>query len=74
MEMASLCLEPPASFQFSHPVEWPYTIEEVFLTISTSLRPFSREDVQQISALIYCMGDEAEDMLAFINISEDDRN
>ena len=70
--MASLRLEPPASFPFSRPDEWPHwkrRFEQFRLASGLS----AEEDVRQISALLYCMGDEAEDTLASTNVSEDDR-
>ena len=70
--MASLRLEPPASFPFSRPDEWPQwkrRFEQFRLASGLS----AEGDVRQISALLYCMGDEAEDMLVSTNVSEDDR-
>ena len=70
--MASLRLEPPASFPFSRPDEWPqwkWQFEQFRLASGLS----AEEDVRQISTLLYCMGDEAEDTLASTNVSEDDR-
>ena len=46
------------------------TVEVAIWTISTTFRP---EDIKQISALLYCMGDEAEDTPASANVSEDNR-
>ena len=70
--MASLCLEPPASFPFSRPDEWQHwkrRFEQFRLASGLS----AEEDPRQVSALLYCMGDEAEDTLASTNISDDDR-
>ena len=70
--MASLRLEPPASFPFSRPDEWPQwkrRFEQFRLASGLS----AEEDVRQISALLYCMGDEAEDTLTSTNVSEDAR-
>ena len=65
--MASLHLEPPALFPFSCPDEWSQwkrQLEQFQLASGFS----AEEDV-----LLYCMGDEAEDMLTSTNVSEDDR-
>ena len=70
--MASLRLEPPALFPFSRPDEWPQwkrRFEQFRLASGLS----AEEDTRQISALLYCMGDEAEDTLVSTNISEGDR-
>ena len=70
--MASLHLEPPALFPFSCPDEWPQwkrRFEQFQLASGLS----DEEDTRKISALPYCMGDEAEDTLVFTNISEGDR-
>ena len=70
--MASLRLEPPASFPFSRLDEWQHwkrRFEQFRLTSGL----LAEENPCQVSALLYCMGDEAEDTLASTNISEDDR-
>ena len=70
--MASLRLEPPASFPLSWPDEWSQWKRQIEqFRIASSL--LAKEDTRQISALLYCMGDEAEDMLVSTNISEGDR-
>ena len=66
--MASLRLEPPASFPFSRPDEWQHwkrRFEQFRLASGLS----AEEDPRQVSALLYCMGDEAEDTLAVPRIS-----
>ena len=70
--MASLRLEPPASFPFSHPDEWPQWKQQ-FEQFRLASGVSTERDVRLISALLYCMGDEAEDIFASTNISEDDR-
>jgi len=57
---------------FSRPVEWQHwkrQFEQFRLASGLS----AEEDPRQVSALLYCMGNEAEDMLASTNISDDDR-
>ena len=70
--MASLRLEPPASFPFSRPDEWPQW-KRRFEQFRLASGLLAEEDTHQISALLYCMGDEAEDTLVSTNISEGDR-
>ena len=70
--MASLHLEPPASFPFSHPDEWPKWKQQ-FEQFRLALGVSTERDIRLISALLYCMGDKAEDIFASTNISEDDR-
>ena len=70
--MATLHLEPPASFPFSHPDErqhWEQRFQQFKLASGLS----AEENSRQVNTLLYCKGNQAEDMLAFMNISEDDR-
>ena len=70
--MASLRLDPPTSFLFSRPDEWPHwkrRFEQFRLASGLS----AEGDTRQISTLLYCMGDEAEDTLISTNISEEHR-
>ena len=70
--MASLRLDPPTSFPFSRPDEWPHwkrRFEQFRLASGLS----AEGDTRQISTLLYCMGDEAEDTLISTNISEEHR-
>jgi len=69
--MANIRLETP-SFPFSRPDEWATwkrQFEQYRLTSGLS----SEDDKCQISVLLYCMGEEAEDILVSTNISDDDR-
>jgi hypothetical protein len=68
----SISLKPPNAFNFRSPDEWPKWCKrfEQFRTASG----LSKEDeVRQVSTLLYCLGEEAEDVLASANITEDDR-
>ena len=71
--MASFRLEPPASFPFNRPDEWPQwkrRFEQFRLASSLS----AEGDVRQISTLLYCMGDEAEVTLVSTNITTERSN
>ena len=53
--MASNTIAPPSLFKFKSPEEWPKWVRRFErYRISTEL--------QQINTMIYCMGDEAEDI------------
>lgn len=55
-------IAPPASFRFKNPEEWPkwlWRFERY--RISTELN--KKDEVQQINTMIYCIGDEADDIL-----------
>ena len=70
--MANLHLKFPSSFPFSRPNEWPSwkcRFEQFCLASGLS----TEDDLRQISALLYCMGEEAEDILNSMNISNSDR-
>ena len=70
--MASLPLEPPASFPFSRPDEWQHW-KRRFEQFRLASGLLAEEDPRQVSALLYRMGDEAEDTLVSTNISDDNR-
>jgi len=69
--MANIHLETP-SFPFSRPDDWP-TWKRRFEQYCLALGLSSEDDKSQISVLLYCMKEEAEDALIFTNISDDDR-
>ena len=66
--MASVCLQPLSSFDFKTPDEWPRWKQ---FRLASGLS--AKDDDRQVSTLLYCMGDNAEDTLASINISNADR-
>ena len=70
--MASVQLQPPSSFDFKDPDSWPRwkrRFEQFRMASGLS----GEDDLKQVSALLYCMGEDAEDMLSSTNVSEDDR-
>ena len=70
--MASVRLQPPLSFDFRNPDEWPRwkrQFEQFRLASGLS----AESDDRQVSTLLYCMGENAEDILVSTNISDDDR-
>ena len=62
---------PPEPFIFARPEEWPKWIRrfEQF-RLATGLKTKSEE--KQISTLIYCMGDDADDILRSFRLSQED--
>ena len=70
--MASVRLQPLSSFDFKMPDEWPRwkrRFEQFRLALGLS----AEDDDRQVSTLLYCMGEDAEDTLTSINISAADR-
>ena len=70
--MASIPLKPPTSFNFRNPDEWQKWrkhFEQFRLASGLS----QENEPRQVSTLLYCLGEEAEDVLASANITEDDR-
>jgi len=70
--MASINLRPPASFDFSKPEEWRKwkTRFEQF-RLASGLSGESGE--RQVSSLMYCMGENAEEVLATTNITNEQK-
>lgn len=70
--MDSIHLEPPSPFNFQMSDEWPRwkrCFEQYRLTSGLS----STGNERQVSTLLYCMGETAEDTLNSTNIMTDDR-
>ena len=68
--MASLQLQLPAAFQFSKPEEWKkWKSRFEQFRLASGLAEASEE--RQVSSLMYCMGGDAEDILATTDISEE---
>ena len=70
--MASLRLQPPTQFDFKNLDEWPRWKRRFEQFRLASGLPDESND-RQISTLLYCMGEEAEDILRSTNITEDER-
>ena len=68
--MASLRLQPPDPFNFRNPDEKWKRRSEQFRSAS-GLE--SEGEQRQVSTLLYCLGEEADDVLTSTNISEEDR-
>ena len=70
--MASLQLQPPDPFNFKKPDEWPRWSKR-FEQFRVASGLSAEDDTRQVCTLLYCLGNEAEDVLRSTNISEDDR-
>ena len=65
-------LSPPPPFPFDSPDLWPKwkrRFKQYRVAAGLSKEPEER----QVSTLLYCLGEEAEDILVSTNISEDQR-
>ena len=70
--MASLRLQPPSAFSFRTPDEWPRWKKhfEQF-RLASGLSGEGQE--KQVSTLLYCMGEDADDTLTSTNITAAER-
>ena len=71
--MASVRLQPPSPLDFRTPDEWPCW-KRRFEQFRQAPGLAAEDDSRQISTLLYCMGDNAEDTLASTDISCADRS
>ena len=70
--MASIRLQPPSPFDIKDPdlwLRWKHRFEQFRLASGL----FTEGDPKQVSTLLYCMGEDAEEMLSSTNISEENR-
>ena len=70
--MVSLPLQTPEPFDFKQPDEWSRWSKR-FEQFRVASRLNSENDNRQVCTLLYCLGNEAEDVLRSKNISEEDR-
>ena len=70
--MASVPLQPPHPFNFRKPDDWPKW-KRRFEQYRLASRLLGESDARQVSTLLYCLGEEAEDVLMSANASEEDR-
>ena len=70
--MTSVPLQPPHLFNFHNPdnwLKWKRRFEQHRLASGLP----GESDARQVSTLLYCLGEEAEDVLMSANASEEDR-
>ena len=66
-------LSVPAAFSFDTPVDWPKWKRRFHQHHHASGLSQESEE-RQVNTLLYCLGEEAEDILASTNIGETERN
>ena len=72
MASSSVRLQPPEPFNFKSPDEWPRWRRR-FLQFRDASGLGDEGQQKQVSTLLYCMGESAEDVLTSMDISADDR-
>ena len=70
--VASFQVPPPEKFTFSNPEDWSKWISRLERFLSASGLK-EKGDESQVNTLIYCMGEEADDILRSFQMSEDDK-
>lgn len=65
-------ITPPETFNFSHPSEWPKWIRR-FERFHIATGIDSKPEDYQVNSLLYAMGDAADDVLAVLPLSADDK-
>ena len=70
--MANLRLQPPDPFNFRKPDEWGKW-KRRYEQFRTASGLANEGETRQVSTLLYCMGEEAEDVLTSTGISDEDR-
>ena len=70
--MAQLQLQPPAPFNFRNPDDWQRWRRR-FENFRVAAGLATTTAAQQVSTLLYCLGEEAETVLASTGLTEDER-
>ena len=68
----NVSLKPPGRFDFKCPDAWPKW-KRRFQQYLTATGLDKEEDAREISTLLYCLGEESEDVFTSTNITEADR-
>ena len=71
--MAQLHLQPPDSFNFKAPDDWPrwhWWFKQLWVALGLAKDSAKK----QVSTLLYCLGEEAESVLNLTNIMEEDKS
>ena len=64
-------LQPPDPFNFRNPHDWPRW-KNRFQQVRDASELSSESDSKQVSTFLYCLGEEAESVLASTAITPDD--
>ena len=70
--MATYQITAPENFNFNRPEEWPRWIRK-FERFRLASGLSEKEEASQVNALIYTMGDDADDILGSLGLSEEDK-
>ena len=66
-------LQPPNPFDFKRPDEWSKWKRRFEQYFHASGLAASKDEERQVSTLLYCLGEEADDVLSSTNISTEER-
>ena len=69
---AGIHLQPPESFNFQTPDEWPRWRKR-FEQFRIALGLGSKSEDQQVNTLLYCLGEESDDVLTSTGITDEER-
>ena len=67
----NVSLQPPPTFSFDEPDEWPKWRRR-FEQFRVASGLSKKDEIRQVSTLLYCLREEADDILASTNITDDD--
>ena len=70
--MATMNIDPPKPFNFSDPDDWPRW-KKRFQQFCEASGLSTGSKTRQVSMLLYCLGEDADDILTSTNISEEER-
>ena len=70
--MATYQITAPENFNFNCPEEWPHWICK-FKRFHLASGLSEKKEASQVNALIYTMGDDADDILGSLGLSEEDK-
>lgn len=68
---ATFTIQPPEPFHFGKPLEWTKWIRR-FERFRQASNLTTNSEESQVNTLIYCMGDEADDVLRGLKLSDAD--
>ena len=72
MATSTLCSKPPENFDFAKPDQWSKW-KKCFEQFASASGLDKDQEARRISTLLYCLGEEADDVLSSTNITSDDR-
>ena len=73
MALANLHIKTPDNFDFKQPDNWPKW-KKRFEQFRVASGLNKEDEPRQVSTLLYCLGEEADDVLSSTNITKEDRD